>query len=349
MRNDGILARQRWAAIGAAVAVSLGGGATWVATAAGNSPSAELVTIVPCRIMDTRAGNDNVGPRSTPLRSNDTHVVTVWGTNGRCTIPSTATGIVKNVTVVNATAPSFLTIYPSDADRPLASSLNYVAGQAPTPNGVTVGLSADGKVAFFNREGSADVIADIVGYYTAGTPGPTGPQGPAGPTGPQGPVGPLPTVGVASLTACCYSLSNTAIGEANAKQVLIKGSRSPGSYLVRVDAQLNNFGALWFDYHCKLQALQYPYFIGIGGSVPWSDLPATRREVSWRTGKDNAGNTTTSTGVSISMQAPVTAGDLGLDVRMVCWGTVDTSGPLYDYGLGVESAVLTLEPVGGIV
>jgi hypothetical protein len=31
---------------------------------------------------------------------------------------------------------------------------------------------------------------------------------------------------------------------------------------------------------------------------------------------------------------------------MVCWGTIDSTGALYDYGLGVESAVLTLEPVG---
>ena len=154
---------------------------------------------------------------------------------------------------------------------------------------------------------------------------------------------PLPTVLVASITSCCFPIANTAVGEANAKQVLLKGTPNTGKYLARVDAQLNNFGALWFDYHCKLQALNYPAILG----APFTDVPGTRRDVSWRTGKDGGGNNTSATGVSISMQAPVTAGSSGVDVKLVCWGTVDPSGPLYDYGLGVESAVLTLTPVGG--
>jgi hypothetical protein len=355
------------------VAVSLGGGATWVASAAGSSAPSELITIVPCRLMDTRAGEDNVGPRSAPLGSNDTYIVAVRGTNGKCTIPTTATGVALNVTVVNPTAGSFLTVFPADAALPLASSLNYAPGQGPTPNGVTVSLSSDGAVAFFNRNGTVDVIADIVGYYvptTGGTPGPqgpagpqgatgpqgstgqqgaTGPQGPAGPTGPQGaqgpqgPVGPLPAVRVASLTNCCAQIAST-----TPAQILLKGSPSPGTYLVRLDAQLNNFGALYFDYHCKLQQLSYPYFIVIGGSIPWADIPGSSRDVSWRTGKDNGYNSG-STGVSISAQGAITAGTFGVDVRMVCWGTWDGSNPpIVDYGLGVESAVLTLQQVGGI-
>lgn len=346
------LIRTRWAAIGAAVAVSLGGGAVAIiAHAAGQAPPSSLVTIVPCRLMDTRPAT-NVGPRATPLGPNDTYVATVRGENGNCSVPSSAVAVSMNVTAVNATAGSFLTVFPADApSRPVASSLNYAAGQAPTPNSVTVQLSSDGKIAFYNLAGNVDVIADIVGYYepsVSGSGGSTGPAGPAGPAGApgaqgiQGPVGPLPTVRVASLTTCCFAIANTAVGEANAKQVLIKGTPSPGQYLARVDAQLNNFGALWFDYHCKLQSLAYPAFLG----APFTDIPGTHRDVSWRTGRDNAGNSTSATGIPISMQAPVTAGSFGVDVRMVCWGTVDASGPLYDYGLGVESAVLTLEPVG---
>jgi hypothetical protein len=307
--------------------------------------------MVPCRLMDTRPAT-NVGPRATPLGPNDTHVVTVHGNNGDCIVPATAVAVSMNVTAANATAGSFLTVFPADAPgRPAASSLNYAAGQAPTPNAVTVQLSSDGKIAFYNLAGSVDVIADIVGYYEPSVSGSGGPAGPAGPAGQkgdpgsqgiQGPVGPLPTVLVASLTNCCFAIANTAVGEGNAKQVVIKGTASSGAFLARVDAQLNNFGALWFDYHCKLQSLTYPAFLG----TPFTDIPGTRRDVSWRTGRDNAGNGTSATGVPISMQAPVTAGSFGVDVRMVCWGTIDSSGPLYDYGLGVESAVLTLEPVG---
>lgn len=180
---------------------------------------------------------------------------------------------------------------------------------------------------------------------SAGPAGPAGPKGDTGATGPQGPVGPLPTVLVASLTTCCVGFDSASTGEAKAKQVLLKGTTSAGTYLVRLDAQLNNAGALWFDYHCKLQSLPYPHLIG----APWSDVPGSRRDVSWRTGKDGSGNPTGASGVSISMQAPVTAGSLGVDVRMACWGTWDgASPPLVDYGFGVESAVLTLEPIGGV-
>ena len=126
-----------------------------------------------------------------------------------------------------------------------------------------------------------------------GPKGDTGSQGIQGVQGIQGPVGPLPTVLVASLTSCCVSIANTAVGEANAIQVLIKGTPSSGKYLARVDAQLNNFGALWFDYHCKLQSLTYPAFLG----TPFTDIPGTRRDVSWRTGKDDAGNGTSATGL----------------------------------------------------
>jgi hypothetical protein len=298
--------------------------------------------MVPCRLMDTRQAT-NVGPRATPLGRNETHVVTVRGNNGNCIVPSSAVAVSMNVTAADATADSFLTVFPADASsRPVASNLDFTAGQPPIPNAVTVQLSSEGKIAFYNLAGNVDVIADIVGYYDPTPAGPPGPKGDTGSQGIQGPVGPLPTVLVASLTSCCFAIANTAVGEANAIQILIKGTPSSGQYLARVDAQLNNFGALWFDYHCKLQSLAFPALLG----TPFSDIPGTRRDVSWRTGRDNAGNATTATGVPISMQAPVTAGPLGVQVRMVCWGTIDSSGIVYDYGLGVESAVLTLEPVG---
>ena len=177
-----------------------------------------------------------------------------------------------------------------------------------------------------------------------GATGATGPQGPQGPQGAQGPSGAAVTVYVASLTACCVNITNTANGESNALTVLSKSVPTQGTYLARVDAQLNNQFALWWDYHCKLQTLSFPAPIG----TPYANVPGTRRDTSWRTGRDNAGNSTSATGISISMQAPVTAGLFGADVRLVCWGTMDPSGPLVDYGYGVESATLTLIPVGAV-
>ena len=164
---NGPLLRSRGAAIGAAVAVSFGSGAVWMAQAAGETPSqaSSLTAITPCRLMDTRPAPGTVGPRSTPIAANQTYTVSVWGTNGNCTIPSSAVAVSLNVTVVNPTAPSYLTVFPADATRPTASNLNFGANQV-IPNAVTAKLSATGQLSFYNLAGTVNVIADIVGYYT---------------------------------------------------------------------------------------------------------------------------------------------------------------------------------------
>lgn len=203
-------------------AVALGSGLVSATTAV--SPGrTTFVPIPPCRLMDTRAGAP-VGPRSSPLVAGETYAPLVWGANGNCSIPATASAVSMNVTFVNPTSSSYLTVFPPDVQRPLASNLNWVAGQAPAPNAVTSQLSADGHVGFYNMAGTVDVIADLVGYYetadsgaagaagaegsagSAGGVGPTGatgpagavgPAGPAGPEGPTGPVGPAGAPGVA--------------------------------------------------------------------------------------------------------------------------------------------------------
>jgi YVTN family beta-propeller protein len=147
------------------VVAGTGGVAFSGATNAQITPSQTLIT--PCRIMDTRSGTPNVGPRSTPLAGGETYSIQVTGTNGNCTIPSGTSGVVMNVTIVGPGSNGFLTVFPGGADRPTASNLNYVAGQAPTPNQVTVALGATGQVSFFASGGPVNVIADIAGYTTA--------------------------------------------------------------------------------------------------------------------------------------------------------------------------------------
>lgn len=163
--------------------------------AAGSGTASSFVPIVPCRLADTRSGSDNVGIRARPVGPAEVITLAVWGSNGNCTIPASATGVATNVTATNATAASYITVYPADANpRPTASNLNVFAGSAPTPNQVTVGLSSAGAIAAYNLSGDVDIIVDIVGYYqpetvagaTAGPIGPTGPQGLTGPPGPKG-------------------------------------------------------------------------------------------------------------------------------------------------------------------
>jgi hypothetical protein len=160
------LLRSRWAAVGAAVAVTLGASSVGIASATLTSGErTSFVPITPCRLFDTRPGVDNVGPRSTPLGPLETFTVTARGSTGNCTIPTAATGLVTNITAVGPTAPTFLTLWPTGAQQPFTSNLNPTPGSPPTPNAVTVDLSESGQFSVFNAQGSVNVFADIVGYY----------------------------------------------------------------------------------------------------------------------------------------------------------------------------------------
>jgi len=115
--------------------------------------------------MDTRSPG-TIGPRATPLGTDTTHTVQVTGRNGNCALPTDVASVVMNVTAVNPGQAGFVTVFPAGTSRPNASNLNYTAGQAPTPNQVTVGVSEDGKVSFFAKFGPVDLVADVVGYFT---------------------------------------------------------------------------------------------------------------------------------------------------------------------------------------
>jgi hypothetical protein len=165
--TTGSVSRARWAAIGAAVAVSLGVGGVAVTNAVvSTGEKAVFVPIAPCRLFDLRPAPEMVGPRSAPLGPGETYTQAVRGANGLCNLPADATAIAMNVTAVGGTAGSFLTIWPSDVSpRPLASNLNWIPGSPPTPNKVDVKLSVDGNINMFNLSGSVSVLADVVGYY----------------------------------------------------------------------------------------------------------------------------------------------------------------------------------------
>jgi hypothetical protein len=82
--------------------------------------------------------------------------------------------VVLNVTVTSPTTAGYLTVFPAGTSVPLASNLNFVAGQT-VPNRVIVMLGAGGRVAFFNPGGSVQIIADVSGWFTdASVPAATG-------------------------------------------------------------------------------------------------------------------------------------------------------------------------------
>lgn len=158
------LLRTRWAAVGAAVAITLGAGGIGLVSATVSSGSrAVFVPITPCRIMDTRPGFV-VGPKTSPLGPDEIYTVEAHGTSGQCTLPNDASGLALNVTATDATLATFLAVW-GDGARPNASSLNPAPGQPPTPNAVTTDLTSGGKFSIFNKQGSVNVFVDVVGYY----------------------------------------------------------------------------------------------------------------------------------------------------------------------------------------
>jgi hypothetical protein len=159
------LARTRWAAIGAAVALTLGaGGISFVNAAVTSGERTVFVPITPCRLFDTRP-EFQVGPKSSPLGANEVHSVPGVGTVGNCTLPSDAVALALNVTAIDATLPTFLAVWPAGQERPVASSLNPAPGQPPTPNAVTTNLGANDEFSIYNLQGTVNVFADAVGYY----------------------------------------------------------------------------------------------------------------------------------------------------------------------------------------
>lgn len=170
------LFRTKWAAVGAAVAVTLGAGGvslTQAAVSEGEKPV--FITLdAPCRIVDTRV-DTNVGPKDTVLAAGEgnAYEIQITGDSGNCTgdlaVPDGATGVALNVTAIPRSAPvtgrSYFTVYPADAPRPQTSNLNFLADEPPVPNKVDVGLSSDGRIKIFNFEGEADVAVDVFGYY----------------------------------------------------------------------------------------------------------------------------------------------------------------------------------------
>lgn len=162
-------ARSRWAAVGAAIAVTLGaGGGFGLASAATDDGGAGYTAVTPCRLVDTRAGDNNVGPRSSSLGAGESDTFAARGAQGECSaaqLPANATALALNVTAVRSSQQTFLTFWP-DGTKPNSSSLNPAPGAPPAPNTVITQLSSTGSFNVFNNVGDVGLIVDVVGYFT---------------------------------------------------------------------------------------------------------------------------------------------------------------------------------------
>lgn len=149
----------------------------WFDTGGPTATGGRFITNNPTRVLDTRFGIGGVPPR-----------VPAGGTvnvdpRSACNLPpDKVRAIVANVTAVDPTNGTFITVWPNGTPRPLASSLNLEPG-VPVPNLVIVPVGTDGRVALYNLNGTIDLVMDVAGCIddatTAGTAGRFVPTEPA--------------------------------------------------------------------------------------------------------------------------------------------------------------------------
>ena len=133
------------------------------------TPTTAYNTLTPTRLLDTRTPTDITNGH--PVGPGPANVITlkVRGTSPASTpVPSTATAVAVNITAVDATTRTFVTVWPHGTTQPTTSNLN-LANTGPVANFAIVNIQPDGSIDIYNNAGTANVIIDVVGYYTPTT------------------------------------------------------------------------------------------------------------------------------------------------------------------------------------
>lgn len=162
--------RTRWAAIGAAVAVTIGGGGFFVANAADTSDDALYHPVTPVRIMDTRVGGTAV---TGTVKLTVEGTIATYNANGSTTqievVPSSASAVAINLTVTAGQKNGdygYVTAFPCTATTdavPTASSLNF-SDSVDIANALNVSTSSTGELCLYVY-GTAHLIVDVAGYF----------------------------------------------------------------------------------------------------------------------------------------------------------------------------------------
>ncbi|PBC78581.1 pro-kumamolisin-like protein [Streptomyces sp. TLI_235] len=115
----------------------------------------------PKRLMDTRSGKG--APAPAPLTNGK--VVHLSLNDGGAL--ASATSVVLNVTVTDTTSSGYLNAWPGNTTRPGSSNLNWDTKGQTIANLVTVPVNNGVVDLALTSPGSANVIVDLFGYYSA--------------------------------------------------------------------------------------------------------------------------------------------------------------------------------------
>jgi hypothetical protein len=116
----------------------------------------------PTRLLDTRPGPNQVGYSGPKPVAGATVELQIAGRAG---MPAEGIGAVAlNLTATEASAPGFVTAWPSGSPRPVVSSLNLERADQTIPNLVVVPVGSNGRVSVFTLSGT-HLIADVFGWF----------------------------------------------------------------------------------------------------------------------------------------------------------------------------------------
>lgn len=137
------------------------GGRTATTSTVFSTRGSGLVPFGPTRVLDTRTGTGQGGV----VRKIDPFGSIRLAVGGQGGIPAGVTAVAMNLTATNPTQSGYITGHPAGQPRPLASTVNFVAGQT-VPNMAILPVAADGRVDFYNGSpGTTDLIADVTAYF----------------------------------------------------------------------------------------------------------------------------------------------------------------------------------------
>ncbi|KRA20412.1 hypothetical protein [Lysobacter sp. Root604] len=120
----------------------------------------------PCRLADTRTVARRLYAGEARVFNTDTMLTQQGGANGGCGLPSDASAVTLNITVVDPGTAGYLTVYPTGGVRPLASSLNYRNGDI-VGNEIIARIGGDNLPSFtLYSYAAADVVIDVAGYFS---------------------------------------------------------------------------------------------------------------------------------------------------------------------------------------
>jgi hypothetical protein len=114
--------------------------------------------IAPQRVYDSRLSGGKIAPGATRT------VSVATSTHSNPVVPSLASAVFYNLTVVGATGGGYLALFPTGTTWPGNSSINWVNGSA-LANGGVVALGGDRQVNVFCNGTATHFLIDITGYY----------------------------------------------------------------------------------------------------------------------------------------------------------------------------------------